>query len=89
MNGHYKCRICKNFIKKSLILTGFKFNYIEKNEKAVEKLIEHGADVNVTDNQKATLLHLAAQKGIITNLKTFRVNRKLNAIILIRLGKDR
>lgn len=40
------------------------FNFVDKNEKVIEKLLEHGADVNATDKHERTALHISALNGI-------------------------
>lgn len=39
--------------------------HVDNNERIVEELIKHGADVNATDTIKRTALHMAALHGII------------------------
>lgn len=59
-------------IEKSRSSIGFVYlfqivlSYVDSNEKLVEKLIEKGADVNVTDLRMRTALHISATHGTVS-----------------------
>lgn len=65
---------------------------VDKNKEVVEELIKHGADINSTNNNGDTALHVSAIHGITFELLYLFINLKaINSKneLCLRHGEDR